>query len=120
MKQKVADDGEVKMGGGNGRIALIAQIVWVAIVLLTTAVFVKGMVVWFPALQQLCTATAMECQQRSQLTSTAAQSLHDLGYPLVAYAWYTLSTRLLQKVLGVGIGHCGPICPLTPPHPNRD
>ncbi|MEI2689102.1 MAG: hypothetical protein V9H69_05060 [Anaerolineae bacterium] len=88
----------------SGRVARIALIVWVALVFLTIAVFVKGIVVWFPALQQLCTATALECQQRLQLTGGEAESLHALGYSLSTYAWYSLLTRLLQKVLGVGIG----------------
>jgi hypothetical protein len=88
----------------NGRIALIARIIWVAIFLSTTAVFVKGIAVWFPALQQLCTATVQECQQRLQLSSGEVQALHASGYSLAVYAWYVLLTRLLQKVLGVGIG----------------
>jgi hypothetical protein len=88
----------------NNRIARIAQIVWVAIALLSAVIFVMGLSVWFPALQQLCTATAQECQQRLQLTPGEAQSLQTSGWSLDAYAWYTLNTRLLQKALGVAIG----------------
>jgi hypothetical protein len=89
----------------NGRTARIAQIAWVAIVLLSIVVLVIGMGVWFPALQQPCTlATAQECQQRLQLTGREMQSLNALGYSTAAYAWYSLLTRLLQKLIGVGIG----------------
>ena len=85
-------------------LARVRQIVWMAICLLAVVVFVKGMAVWFPALQQVCTSTALECQQRSQLTPAEAESLQAFGYSLSTYAWYNLLTRLLQKILGVGIG----------------
>lgn len=104
MRQKRDVGDQATLGGGSGYMARIAQIAWVLIVLLQAAVFVLGIVVWFPAMKQLCTATALECQQRLQLTAGEASSLHALGYSLATFAWYSLITRLLQKIIGLGMG----------------
>ena len=89
---------------GRQRGHLLVHGVWLALFTLSVVVFVLGVRVWFPALQQVCQATALVCQQRLGPTAADVQTLQANGYSLATYAWYNLVSRSLIKLLGLALG----------------
>jgi hypothetical protein len=66
--------------------------------------FAAGLPVWFTRMQAICLDAPAICQQQLRVSAADVQALQASGWSLAAYAWYSLVTRGLIKLLGVGLG----------------
>jgi hypothetical protein len=77
---------------------------WVAIFVLQAVVFVSGLAVWFPRLQEPCRDTPQLCQSQLRYSAADAERLQRYGWSPASYAWYSLVTRAAGKLLSAGLG----------------
>ena len=77
----------------------LALILWIAILMLELLVLAFGIPESFTTLLQPCSGPDTECQLRMQLTPTEASL-----WSLDAYAWYTIVTRVLARLVSLLLG----------------
>jgi hypothetical protein len=77
----------------------IALSVWIALVVLELLILVFGIPESFTILLQPCSETVTECQSRMQLMPAEAAL-----WSMETYAWYTISTRVLARLVSFGLG----------------
>jgi len=85
---------------------LIARIAWVAVVVLTLAVFIVGLPIYFTKLQTACVGAAA-CALNGALNPTGIRALQSLGFSIGGYAAYTVTlyvaVSLVWSIVGLMI-----------------
>jgi hypothetical protein len=81
-----------------------ARSAWLGIALLDVGLFVVGLIIWLPLLQQVCTAAALVCQQRGQFTTAEFAAVSATGWSWPAFVWYNVLSEVAPKLVGVVVG----------------
>ena len=87
----------------RGRWLLLARIVWVAVAVLTAAVFLSGLPSEFARLRTPC-SEATACAWVPRLTAANAQQLGELGISVDLFAAYFLTLEVAFMVVSCAIG----------------
>src|SRR5512137_1181458 len=88
----------------RGKTLGFARAVWLSTALLDVGLFVVGLIIWLPLLQQVCTAAALVCQQRGQFTTAEFAAVSATGWPWPAFVWYNVLSEVSPKFVGVVVG----------------
>lgn len=81
-----------------------ARSAWSVIALLDVGLFVVGLIVWLPLLQQPCTEAAVVCQQRGQFTAAEFAAVKATGWSWPAFVWFNILNEVGVKLVGVVVG----------------
>jgi hypothetical protein len=79
----------------SGSWLVLARTVWLVVASLAVAIFVAGAWLRFAELQQVCTATAHVCSQRSLLMPENVRELHSLGLSLEFWALFNSTMSVI-------------------------
>ena len=63
----------------HGKTLTFARSAWLGIALLDVGLFVVGLIIWLPLLQQPCTEAAVVCLQRGQVTTAEFAAVSATG-----------------------------------------
>src|SRR5512143_350302 len=81
-----------------------ARSAWLGITLLDVGLFVVGLIIWLPLLQQVCTEAAVICLQRGQFTAAEFAAVSATGWSWPAFVWYNVLSEVTPKFVGVVVG----------------
>ncbi|NTU63786.1 MAG: hypothetical protein HGB05_10390 [Chloroflexi bacterium] len=87
----------------HGKTLMFARSVWLGIALLDVGIFVVGLIIWLPLLQQACTEAALICQQQGQYTAAEFAAVTATGWSWQAFIWYQMLSQVTVKLVGVGV-----------------